>query len=184
MGSFQANHPVVGKSSRVHMDWLNRWLSVAFAVALCHCFEWTRLCALTQTANLALDSWFGVYMQPLTATTIQFRGLLYHYQVSCTFVDVWCGLVPLLWKRSQLIVWNVGWLATWALGLFAFNIVRLSVSDVLFAQGMSWTVAHSVLGGFCYYLVWLVAKPFMATNSEAAQPSVATRLVPSRDVNL
>jgi hypothetical protein len=110
-------------------------------------------------------------MQPLTATTIEFRGVLYQYQVSCTFADVWCGLIPLIWIRSKSIQWNAAWLALWAIGLFMFNIARLSLSDILFAHGMSWTLAHSVLGGVCYYVVWLTAKPFITANLQ--QPNQA-----------
>jgi hypothetical protein len=158
------NQPAVSTRRRQQLIWLNRWLSVACAVALCHSFQWTWLCALTQRANLALDSWFGVIMQPLTATTIEFHGVLYQYQVSCTFADVWCGLVPLIWMRSKSGAWNAAWLALWAIGLFVFNIARLSLSDLLFAHGMSWALAHSVLGGVCYYVVWVLAKPFVAAN--------------------
>lgn len=159
--------PAASLRRRQQLLRLNRWLMVAFAVALCHSFHWMWLCALTQRANLAVDSWFGVIMQPLTATTIEFRGVLYQYKVSCTFVDVWCGLIPLLWMRRKSVQWNVAWLGIWALGLFAFNIARLSLSDILFAHGVSWTLAHSVLGGVCYYLVWLIAKPFINTNLPA-----------------
>src|SRR6478672_8746380 len=99
------HEPAVDTSRRHRIVWLNRWLSVALAVALCHCFQWTWLGALTQRANLAVDAWFGIYMQPLTATTILFRGVLYEYKVSCTFADVWCGLVPLIWIRTKSIQW-------------------------------------------------------------------------------
>lgn len=165
MWSSLANHPVADSGGRE--IWLSRWLSVALAVALCHCFDWMWLCALTQRANLAMDALFGVYMQPLTATTIQFNGLLYQYRVSCTFADVWCGLIPLIWMRAKSIPWNLGWLVVWALALFMFNVARLSVSDVLFAHGIPWTLAHSVLGGVCYYFVWLAAKPFIMAPATA-----------------
>ena len=42
-----------------------------------------------------------------------------------------------------------------ALALFAFNVFRLSVSDVLFAVGLPWDLAHNVISGFAYFLVWV-----------------------------
>jgi hypothetical protein len=153
------------ESRRQQLVWINQLLLVAAAVALCHCFQWTWLRALTQDANLAFDSWFGVYMQPLTPTTITFHGLTYSYQVSCTFVDVWCGLIPLLWFRFQSVLWNVCWLMLWAVSLFAFNITRLSLSDILFAYGVPWWLAHGIFSGICYYLVWRVARVAIAAQA-------------------
>jgi hypothetical protein len=103
-------------------------------------------------------------MQPLSATTISFRGVTYSYQLSCTFVDVWCGLVPLLWLKSRPIAWNVGWLMFWAVSLFVFNIARLSLSDVLFAYGVPWWLAHSIFSGVCYYFVWRIARAVIAAQ--------------------
>ena len=144
---------------------INQLLLIALAVALCHCFRWNWLRALTQSANLGVDSWFGVYMQALSPTTITYRGLLYQYQISCTFVDVWFGLVPILWLKRQSIPWNVCWLMVWALSLLVVNISRLSLSDVLFAYGVPWWVAHSIMSGLCYYLVWCVARRAISAHS-------------------
>jgi hypothetical protein len=33
---------------------------------------------------------------------------------------------------------------------------RLSISDVLFAAGMSWDVAHNLISGISYFAVWMV----------------------------
>jgi hypothetical protein len=158
------------ESRRQQLFWTNQLLLVAAAVALCHCFQWTWLRTLTQSANLAFDSWFGVYMQPLSPTTITFQGLTYSYQVSCTFADVWCGLVPLLWFRGRSVISNVFWLMLWALGLFVFNVTRLSFSDILFAQGLPWWLAHSIFSGICYYFVWRIARPFIAAQSRSGIP--------------
>jgi hypothetical protein len=152
------------ESRRQQLGWLNRLFLVALAVALCHCFAWTWLRALTQQSNLAVDALFGVYMQPLTATTISFQGVFYHYQVSCTFVDVWFGLIPLIWMKQQSVQWNVCWLSGWAVGLFVFNVARLSLSDILFAYGIPWWLAHAAFSGVCYYFVWRVAQEAMASQ--------------------
>jgi hypothetical protein len=145
-------------SRRQQLVWINRLLLVAAAVAFCHCFQWMWLRALTQNANLTVDSWFGVYMHPLSATTITFRGLVYRYQVSCTLLDVWFGLIPLLWSQRRSNSWNIGHLMLWAGVLFVFNILRLSISDVLFAHGLPWWLAHGAFSGVCYYVVWRAAR--------------------------
>jgi len=154
------------ESRRQQLVWIDQLLLIAAAVAFCHCLQWMWLRALTQYANLAVDSWFGVYMHPLSPTTITFQGVLYQYQVSCTFVDVWFGLIPLIWLKRQSVLWNVCWLSFWALGLFTFNVARLSLSDILFAHGMPWSIAHNVFSGVCYYLVWRVARAAIAHNRE------------------
>ena len=155
------------ESRRQQLVWINQLLLVAAAVALCHCFQWTWLRALTQRANLAVDAWFGVYMQPLSATVISFHGLVYRYEVSCTFADVWCGLIPLIWVKRRSVPWSLCWLLLWAAVLFVFNIARLSFSDVLFAYGIPWWLAHGMFSGLCYYLVWRAARAVI--TAEAAQ---------------
>jgi len=160
------------QNRRLQLLWLNQLLAVIAAVALCHCFQWTWLRALTQLSNLTVDAWFGVHMQPLTATTISFQGLLYRYEVSSTFVDVWFGLLPLIWFKRQSIRWNICWVLLWAASLFVFNIARLSFSDILFAWGVPWSLAHSVLSGVCYYFVWRVAR-LAIDSQEMRSPDAA-----------
>jgi hypothetical protein len=67
--------------------------------------------------------------------------------------------------KCQSLAWNVCWLVLWALGLFGFNITRLSFSDILFAHGVPWWLAHSLFSGLCYYLVWRVARLAIAAQS-------------------
>jgi hypothetical protein len=50
---------------------------------------------------------------------------------------------------------NILWLIATATVLFGFNLVRLEVAQVLYYQGVSWTVADEVLGGAAYFAVWL-----------------------------
>ena len=152
------------ENRRQQLVWLNQALLIVAAVTLCHSFQWMWLRALTQSANLALDSWFGVHMQALSATIITFRGVVYRYQVSCTLVDVWFGLIPLLWVKLQSASWNVIRLMLWAVGLFLFNIARLSLSDIVFAHGVPWWLAHSVFSGVCYYFIWRVVRAAMAVD--------------------
>jgi hypothetical protein len=58
---------------------------------------------------------------------------------------------------------NLAFFAVVALGLFAFNIVRLSFSDMLFAVGLPWDLAHNVISGVAYFLAWVwiwIHRPF------------------------
>jgi hypothetical protein len=46
-------------------------------------------------------------------------------------------------------------MAVIAAAMFCFNVFRLSVSDVLFAGGLPWNLAHNVISGISYFLVWV-----------------------------
>lgn len=86
--------------------------------------------------------------------TVTWRGVTYHYEIACIFADVWCGALPLLWKARQSLAANLRHLAWFSVGLMAFNVLRLSASDVLFSWGMPWVWAHEALGGAAWFAVW------------------------------
>ncbi len=131
-----------------------RGLLAATAVVLCYCFQWEWLRRLTADGNVWLDSLAGVQLQRLSFDTVAWHGQLYRYAVACTFADVWCGSLAFLWRTGESIRRNLSVIAAWSLLLFAFNILRLSFSDVLFAQGLSWNLAHNVVSGVSYFVVW------------------------------
>ena len=134
---------------------LIRFAVAALAVAVSYCFRWGVLRYLTSEANLRLDLLAGIHLQRLSSDTVLWRGALYRYENACTFVDVWFGSTALLWSLRRSVVWNLSLLATVALGMFCFNVFRLSVSDVLFAAGLSWDLAHNVISGISYFVVWV-----------------------------
>jgi hypothetical protein len=134
---------------------LARFALVTVAVGICYCFHWRPLRFLTSEANLRLDLLAGIPLERLSYDTVTWKGVLYRYENACTFVDVWLGSIPLLWNLRRSIAQNLAFLALVALGLFTFNVFRLSVSDVLFAAGLSWELAHNVISGVAYFLVWI-----------------------------
>jgi hypothetical protein len=117
-------------------------------------FHWQFLRTLTCDLNLRLDALAGIHLQRLSPDTLAWNGAVYRYVIACTFADVWCGSIAFLWSLRRSIAHNLAFIATFTLALLAFNILRLSVSDVLFAAGLSWNLAHNVLSGFAYFAVW------------------------------
>lgn len=134
---------------------LVRFALAAVAVAFSYCFRWEFLRFLTSEANLRFDSLFGIHLQRISADTVMWRGVVYHYENACTFVDVFFGSIPLLWNLRRTIVENVLFLTVVAGGMFFYNVFRLSVSDVLFAAGLPWDLAHNVISGLTYFVVWV-----------------------------
>jgi hypothetical protein len=131
-----------------------RFALVAVAVGLCYLWSWTWLRVLTSELNIRLDALAGISLQRLEPDTVYWRGVIYRYGNACTFVDVWCGAIPLLWNFRRSFFQNLSMVLTLAAALFAFNVARLSFSDVLFSQGLSWNFAHNVMSGVAYFLVW------------------------------
>lgn len=131
-----------------------RFLLVALAVLISYLFRWDWLRYLTSELNLRLDALAGVYLQRLSHDTVMFGGQTYHYVNACAFADVLCGSFPLLWNLRKTVAQNLVRCGIYALVLIAFNVFRLSFSDVLFAKGLSWDLAHNVVSGLSYFLVW------------------------------
>jgi hypothetical protein len=132
-----------------------RFALVAAAVGICYLFEWRWLRALTLQLNTLLDGLVGVHLQRVSFDTVVWRGATYKYRIACTFADVWCGAIPLLWNLRRSVVRNVSYVVAIGAAMIVFNVVRLSFSDVLFARGLSWDLAHNVVSGISYYLVWI-----------------------------
>lgn len=147
-----------------------RCLLAALAVAVCYCFQWDWLRRLTADGNVWLDSLAGVDLQRLSFDTVAWQGQLYHYAVACTFADVWCGSLAFLWRTEETLRRNAGVLAVWSVLLLLFNIFRLSLSDLLFAQGLSWNVAHNAVSGISYFAVWEVLHWRVARRASTTQP--------------
>jgi hypothetical protein len=132
-----------------------RFALAALAVAFSYLFRWELLRFLTSEANLRADLLAGIHLHRISGDTVMWKGVPYHYENACTFVDVWFGSIPLLWDVRRRVVWNYGFMAVIAAAMFCFNVFRLSVSDVLFAGGLPWNLAHNVISGISYFLVWV-----------------------------
>ncbi|HWR34451.1 MAG TPA: hypothetical protein VN622_01105 [Clostridia bacterium] len=126
----------------------------ALAVAVCYLFDWRQLRFITSELNLRLDLLAGIHLQRSTYDTVLWRGEIYRYGVACTFADVWCGAVPLLWSLRRSIIRNLLYILVFGLALLFFNVARLSFSDLLFAFGIPWDLAHNVVSGVCYFVIW------------------------------
>jgi hypothetical protein len=146
---------------------LVRFALVPIAVASCYCFRWEMLRYLSSEANLRLDLLAGLHLQRLSIDTVQWRGSVYQYENACTFIDVWFGSIPLLWNLGRPVAANLRFFAGLALALFAFNIFRLSFSDLLFSAGLPWDLAHNAVSGIAYFAVWVWIwrhRPFLRTS--------------------
>ena len=138
---------------------LGRLIAVAGAVILCYRFEWQFLRYLTLESNVRLDALLGVHLERLAYDTVIWSGTAYRYGIACTFADVWCGAIALLYSSRRGVLQNLQLMCVFTVALFCFNVVRLSVSDLIFAVGVSWVVAHEVVSGIAYFLVWLWIWP-------------------------
>jgi hypothetical protein len=127
----------------------------AVAVALCYCLQWESLRYLTSELNLRLDALAGIHLQRLSGDTVLWNGTVYYYERACIFADVWCGAIPLLWSLRRTISGNLLQLLVFTGALFGFNVFRLSLSDVLFAAGLPWDLAHNAMGGIAWFVVWV-----------------------------
>jgi hypothetical protein len=152
------NASVLPEEHRKHL-WtsglLIRFALVPLFVGFSYLFRWEFLRYLTSEANLRLDLLAGIHLQRLSNDVVMWKGALYNYENACTFVDVYFGTIPLIWEWRRGIASNAALLAIVAVAYFAFNVFRLTVSDILFAVGLPWDLAHNVISGISYFAVWV-----------------------------
>ena len=149
-----ATSPVPVRPQSISFELVERVLLCVAAVVTCYQFEWDWLRSATCYWNLIADNCFGVHLVRTSADTVMWRGQLYHYVVACTMADVWCGALAWLWNSRQTLAQNLARWFLFGLGLFVFNIARLTFSDVLFAANLPWDLAHNVVSGIAYWLIW------------------------------
>jgi hypothetical protein len=94
-------------------------------------------------------------MLRVSRDVVSLRGQLFEYSVSCTFVDVFCGAIPLLWNRHRPAARNLLMVAEVAGGMFIFNIFRLTLGFLLYDHGVPWALGHEAMSGVAYFMVWL-----------------------------
>ena len=139
----------------LHPGLVVRVCMAAMAVAICYCLKWEFLRYITSELNLRLDALAGIHLQRLSSDTVLWNGTVYYYERACIFADVWCGAIPLLWSLRRTISGNLLHLFLFTAALFAFNVFRLSLSDLLYAAGLSWDLAHNAMGGVAWFGVWV-----------------------------
>ena len=126
------------------------------AVVICYRFDWLWLKSATATLNLRLDHLAGVPLERLSLDTVRLGSEYFRYVIACTFADVWCASLPLVWRTRESVARNLAFIIPFTLALFVLNFVRLSAADVVYYAGVSWTIAEGVIGGIAYFAAWLV----------------------------
>jgi len=140
---------------RFTRDFLIRTCLVAVFVVIAHEFSWEWLRFLTSEAVSHLSAVLGMDTARISFDTIRVQGTEVKFVVSCTFVDVFFGSLPLLWDPGRSLPRNGFRILVAGVTLLVFNILRLEVAQLAYALGASWEVADGVLGGIAYFLVWV-----------------------------
>ena len=171
--------PRIPGLSRLPPELPRRLPFCALAVVLCYQFHWMALRFVTSEATLRFVTWLGYAGERLSAHQIAWNGQVFEYGIACTFADVFCGALPLLWVRRAGVLRNAEFVVAFAAGLFAFNLFRQAVTDLLFGAGVPWSLADNVIGGLSYFAVWVFLVRWLergspSTPAIAATPSVAT----------
>ncbi|MGB7768239.1 MAG: hypothetical protein WBN22_05220 [Verrucomicrobiia bacterium] len=128
---------------------------VVVAVLVCYCFEWGGLRHLTSEICLRFAEWRGLSVNRLGPYVICCNGSVFRFDVACTYADVFCGAIPLIWIWRLGMVRNLTRLAGFVAALFGFNIFHLCLTDLIFSAGAPWFVADQVIGGMAYFAVWV-----------------------------
>jgi hypothetical protein len=146
----------VNSGFRFTQDFLCRAGLAALLVGLTHLGDWYALKAVTTEAVLRASAWIGLDESRISFDTLRIGRTPVHFVISCTFVDVFAGAIPLLWNRRRSIAFNLSCLAAAGAGLFVFNVVRLEAGHALYLLGWPWVLTDGVLGGVAYFSVWMV----------------------------
>jgi hypothetical protein len=144
------------------------------AVVICYQFDWTWLRFISSEATLRFVSWFGYTGERLSSHLIAWNGERFEFGIACSFADVICGALPLLWIRNLGIVPNTALMVGAAAGLVAFNLLRQAAADMMFMTGLSWSVTDSIIGGLSYFAVWAFIVRWHERNSAITASTAAT----------
>jgi hypothetical protein len=128
---------------------------VVVAVVLCYQFKWENLRYLTSEIVLRFAEWRGFQAERLGSHLVSWNGKLYEFGIACTFIDVFCGVVPLIWIWQLGVVRNLTSVAGFGVALFAFNLFRNCLADLIFSSGVPWLLADQVIGAVAYFIVWV-----------------------------
>jgi len=175
------SQPVLTASTwRPSAELLARLPFVLLAVLLCYRFDWTGLRYLTSEAALQFAQWRGYEATRLGNDLISWGGAHFQFGIACTFADVFCGAIPLLWVRKFGLAHNGAIIAVFAALLFACNLIRLAGTDLLFSAGVPSSIADNAMGGLGYFAAWICFVRWFerhagpATSITAATPSAVT----------
>jgi hypothetical protein len=129
-----------------------RWLLVPVFVIICFQFQWQLLREWTTTAILLVSQWIHLPLARINTDVVELTGIRIKFTVSCTFIDAFCGSIPLLWNLSSPIAKNGLRLLLLYTVIFFLNIARLEGGFVAIAAGVPWWLAHECVSGMVYFL--------------------------------
>jgi len=143
------------RAPRLSLGLLCRVCLVGVFVWVAHLFQWNWFRFVTSESVLTLSTLLGMSASRITFDTIRVHGETYQFVTACTFVDVFMGSVPLIWRIGDSILKNMARVIMAAPLLFAFNLARLEMGQVLYSTGaLSYIWADDVVGGFAYFAVF------------------------------
>jgi exosortase/archaeosortase len=128
-------------------------------VVISHQVSWDGLRFATSEAVLRVCSFLGMSTERKSFDTISVQGEIFCFVTSCTFIDVFAGVAPIIWDCKKSLSRNSCMILIASVGLFTLNVIRLALGQVLYARGAPWVVADSMIGGFTYFAVWLLVSP-------------------------
>jgi hypothetical protein len=121
-----------------------------------HLFRWEWLRFLTSEAILRSSAFLGMTTARVSFDTVAIQGELFQYFVSCTFADLFLGVLPFIWRGNFSPLRNLLRLALSAAAIFAFNLLRLELGQIAFRYGVPWILAHEIPSGFALFAVVFV----------------------------
>ena len=127
---------------------------VAALVILSHTLKWHCLRFVTSEAVRCFSNIIGLSAERVSFDTVRIDNTMFRFVVSCTFIDVFAGCIPLLWRRSDSLIRNMKRIVGAGFVLFSFNLFRLEMSQLLYASGVSWNLADQLVAGVSYFAVW------------------------------
>lgn len=152
---------------------LKRLPMVLVAVVICYQLKWDSLRYVTSEVVLRFAEWRGFHAERLGSDLISWNGELFQFGVACTFADVFCGAVPLVWIWRLGLVCNLMHVAGLAVALFTFNLFRDCLTDLIFSAGVPWIVADQVIGGAAYFAVWVCVARWLEFHSHRTDALVS-----------
>jgi len=154
---------------------LKRLPLVLVAVVACYQFNWDSLRYLTSEVALRFAELRGFPAERLGPDLISWNGGLYQFGIACTFADVFCGAVPLVWGSGAAC--NIRNIVGLAAALFVFNLIRRCLTDLVFSAGAPWPVADQAIGGAAYFAVWICLVRWRELHDDHARTVAVNQFV-------
>jgi hypothetical protein len=136
-------------------EFLCRLCLTALLVGVAHELRWEGLRFLTSEVILRLSALLGMATARISFDTIELQDQWLQILVSCTFVEIFVGSVPLIWRLDLSLLRNLSRLVAFAGALFALNILRLEPGQIAYSYGAPWILAHDIPLGFACFAIWV-----------------------------